>query len=159
MSESSNFQVINPPNTLKAKVPQYGGPDLEKIKATAASGLEALRNEFDQWVAADLTAIEEALTGLPEDPQEASSALRAAQIHAKEIKGQAANFDYPLLGQTAQMLFNCLESNAVADGKRKDVIIAHVGAMRVMLAQNMTGMEAAAPIIAALEELTAKTRV
>ena len=57
------------------------------------------------------------------------------------------------------MLFNCLEPEAIAEGKRKDVINAHIGAMRVMLAQNMTGTEAAAPIIAALEELAVKTRV
>lgn len=159
MSERSNFQVINPPNTLKAKVPQYGGPDLENIKSSAAAGLETLREEFTQWVVADLTAIEEALTDLPDDPEGAMASLRTAQTHAKEIKGQAANFDYPLLGHAAQLLFNCLEPEAIANGKRKDVVNAHIGAMRVMLAQSLTGTEAAAPIIAALEELAFKTRV
>ncbi len=39
MSGKSQYQVINPPNTLRAKVPTTGGPSMDEMAADAEVAL------------------------------------------------------------------------------------------------------------------------
>ena len=53
MSAKSPYQVINPPNTLRAKVPKTGGPSMAEMAADAEAALREIKDNYEAVVQAD----------------------------------------------------------------------------------------------------------
>ena len=65
--------------------------------------------------------------------------IRKVAMAAREIKGEAGTFNFPLLTRFGDGLFNFTDSMTELSPKRIAVIQAHVDAMTAVLAHNMRG--------------------
>ena len=140
MKENTQFEVINPPNSLATKVSPTGGPNLETIVREAEEALEDLQESYVVWVRQDLEQLDKLLRQAQMTPDKAASKLKKIHQLSHDIKGQGATFQYPLLTHIAASLCTLLE-----DGKRSnDVLLAltriHVDALTVVLKENIRGM-------------------
>ena len=139
MSGKSQYQVINPPNTLRAKVPTTGGPSMGEMAADAEAALREIKDNYEAVVQADLSKINDAISKAIETPTSAADALQEIFGISHDIKGQAASLDYPLLTMIAQSLCKFISSNEPAALQRLDVVSAHARAMGTVVAHTIRG--------------------
>ncbi len=139
MSAKSQYQVINPPNTLQAKVASAGGPSVEQMAVDAEAALQEIKDGYEAVVQAELRKIDDALTRAMEAPASAAEALKEVFGISHDIKGQAASLGYPMLTAIAQSLCRFITTNEPAALKGLDVVGAHYRAMETVVAHRIRG--------------------
>ncbi len=139
MSAKSPYQVINPPNTLRAKVPKTGGPSVAEMVADAETALQEIKDNYEAVVQADIRRIDNALSRTKEMPTAAADALQEIFGISHDIKGQAASLDYPLLTAIAQSLCRFISTSEAAALNGLDVVSAHARAMGTVVAHTIRG--------------------
>ncbi len=139
MSAKSQYQVINPPNTLLAKVPKTGGPPMDDMAADAEAALQEIKDNYEAVVQADLRKIDDAVSRAIETPASAADAVKEIFGISHDIKGQAASLDYPLLTAIAQSLCRFISTSEPAALKGIDVVGAHARAMGTVVAHTIRG--------------------
>ena len=157
MSEQRRFQIINPPNRLRLKVPRTGGPDLKEVQAAAEQGLNAIKDELAAGARADLDAMATAMGKARECPAQAEEAFADILRRAADIKGQAVNFENPILGAAAASLTTYLEKAGSQADKKADVVEAHLQAMQLVMADESARTKDGEELLNALRELVART--
>lgn len=157
MSEQHRFQIINPPNRLRLKVPRTGGPDLKEVQAAAEEGLNAIKGELEAGARADLDAMATAIGKACEGPAQAEEAFADILRRAADIKGQAATFENPVLGAAAASLTTYLEKVGSQAYKKAEVVEAHLQAMQLVMADESARTKDGEELLNALRELVAKT--
>lgn len=157
MSEQRRFQIINPPNRLRLKVPRTGGPDLKEVQAAAEEGLNAIKDELAAGARADLDAMATAMGKARECPAQAEEAFADILRRAADIKGQAVNFENPILGAAAASLTTYLEKAGSQADKKADVVEAHLQAMQLVMADESARTKDGEELLNALRELVART--
>ncbi len=138
MSTKSQYQVINLPNSLQAKVPKTGGPSMDDMAADAKAALQEIKDNYEDMVQGDLRRINDAISRAMEAPTTAADALKEIFGISHDIKGQAASLDYPLLTAIAQSLCRFITSEPAAL-KGLDVVSAHARAMGTVVAHTIRG--------------------
>ena len=139
MSAKSQYQVINPPSTLQAKVPKTGGPRMDEMAADAEAALQEIKDNYEAVVQADLRKIDDAISRAMETPTSAADALKEIFGISHDIRGQAASLDYPLLTAIAQSLCRFIATSEPAALKGLDVVSAHTRAMGTVVAHRIRG--------------------
>ena len=139
MSEKAQYQVINPPSTLRAKVPRTGGRSVEQMAADAETALQDIKDNYEAVVKADLRRFEAALARAAESPALAEDALKEIFGISHDIKGQAASLDYPLLTAIAQSLCRFISTSEPAARMGLDVVGVHARAMGTVVAHTIRG--------------------
>lgn len=127
------IEIFTPPNTLKAKVGGSGSAiDMSAIKR-AEKALETLKSEFGDWIAADVKMLLGARDAFLADPspERQSDLYRASH----DLRGQARTFEFPLVERVAASLCRLLDAPGAA--KASTLIDAHVGAIRVIVRDNI----------------------
>ncbi len=149
MQRGANFEVIHPPNTLAAKVPKYGGPDLRTIVREAEQALEALQEDHLTWIRQDLQALAAALAKLRE--ANGVGELDAVFRIGQDIKGQGATFEFPLLTLIADSLCRLIGMD-VGPAERLKLIALHADALNIVVRDDIRGAggEAGKKLIAML---------
>ena len=139
MSRQQPIELFMPPNMLRAKAGGgFGGVDLGAIKR-AESAMEGLKSEFAN-MAADgirMLAVAREAYAAKADPQSRAALLRAAH----DIKGQAATFNFPLMGRVAGSLSKLLGEAPQGVVLPMKLVDAHVSAMQVIHRSNITGSD------------------
>ena len=139
MSAKHQHQVINPPNTLRAKVPKTGGPGLDKMTADAAAALREINGNYEVLVRDDLRRIDDAISRAERSPLAASKEMDVIAFISHDIKGQAATLGYPLLTAIAQSLCRFIEGDKSPAPKRLGFVSAHARAMGTVVAHTIRG--------------------
>lgn len=133
MPKEQPIEIFMPPNMLKAKVGgRVGGIDMAAVRR-AEQALASLKDEFGDWIAADVAALAEACDGFKADT---GAERRDALFRAgHDLRGQALTFGFPLVARVAASLCKLLDGhgNAVP----QPLIEAHVNAIRVIVRQNI----------------------
>ncbi len=89
MSAKSQYQVIDPPNSLQAKVPKTGGPSMVDMAADAEAALQKIKDDYEAVVQGDLRKIDDAISRAMETPASAADAFSAVnERSAAGIPGQ-----------------------------------------------------------------------
>ena len=141
MSEQSSagngaYQVITPPNKLKAKVGLSKGID-SKMLERAQALVDGMSGDFVERAAEEAGNI---LT-LADSTGDDKADDRVVQIFriGHELKGQGGTFGYPLISTIGGSLCRYIES--VADHKRVDleIVRAHALALRAVAVNRITG--------------------
>ncbi len=78
MSGKSQYQVINPPNTLRAKVPTTGGPSMDEMAADAEAALREINGNYEALVRDDVRRIDDAISRAERSPLAASTGIGMA---------------------------------------------------------------------------------
>ena len=137
------YQIINPPNLLKAKVGGDVSHDEAAVKRAEAA-LEELSGEYAEWLERDLAELGRLLGEVKGDPVRAGPRLEAMARRAQDVKGQAGTFGYPLLTALADSLGDLLSRLDGLDAARLEVMATHVEAMEVVRRDDIRG-EGGAP--------------
>ena len=132
--------VMTPPNRLEGVVTSGDGPDLDTILARAAGALASIKDEYVAELRCDIVTIEQMIPRLTaKTGPEASEARDHIYRTCHEVRGLAGTFDYPLMSIIGSSLCLFLEQAGERAGEHLNVIEAHVGAMKAVLADNLTG--------------------
>lgn len=148
--------VMRPPNTLKERATRLGGlRDASDVLAVnrAEHALERLSQEFDDWMAGELERLEAARRAVVEAPS--PDALAALYRVAHDLRGQAATYGFPLVGEIANGLCEVIERM----GERRPpqiMVDKHVESIRAIVRENARSRED--PLGAALAERLAIMR-
>jgi len=136
MANNKDVEVISAPNMLQIKV---GGPisqgDLHLIQK-AEEAMKDLRSDFGQWLEEEVVKLEAAAkvvrgTGLKGDEGE------QLFVCAHDLRGLGATYEFPIITRLAKSLTKMIdmpEKRAVAPTA---LALAHVGAIRAALSQNI----------------------
>ena len=137
MARQQPIELFMAPNMLKAKAGGgFGGVDLSAIKR-AESAMESLKTEFAVMAADGIRTLSAACDdyAAKADPASRAALLRAAH----DIKGQAATYDFPLMGRVAASLGKLLGEAPEGVALPMNLVDAHVSAMQVIHRKNITG--------------------
>jgi chemotaxis protein histidine kinase CheA len=127
MSTKHPYQIINPPNLIKAKV----GSELEydeQMVARAEAAVAKLAEEYDTWLQNDLVEIVRLRDEVKGDPDRARSHLDEMARRVHDVKGQAGTFGYTLVTTLADSLGDMLDRLEGLDAQHLEVIDAHIDA-------------------------------
>jgi len=137
MARQQPIELFMPPNMLKAKAGGgFGGVDMNAIKRAEAA-METLKGDFSGMAADGITALSAAREAYAAkaDPGSRAALLRTAH----DIKGQAATYDFPLMGHVAGSLTKMLGEAPQGTLLPMKLVDAHVTAMQVIHRRNITG--------------------
>ena len=104
----------------------------ERAVKRAEQALEALQDDFEDWLVGDLDLLKDASKALAADTasQEAVSALC---IKAHDLKGLGVTYNYPLVTRMAGSLHRLLDENPFEDGVPLEIIDNHVHAIQAVV--------------------------
>lgn len=130
------YEVITPPNKLKAKV--GGGKGIDpKMLERAQKLVDSMAGDFEA------RAIEEAsfILQLADLAAQDDGEDRIVEIFrvGHELKGQGGTFGYPLISKIGASLCRYVESVADHDNVDLDVVRAHAMALRAVATQKISG--------------------
>ncbi len=140
MSDRSDVQIIKPPNNLlKAKT----GTGKVKLDMQAIlrgeAAIRKIGENFPDWARSDLEEMEKALAAARENPDRQEDYIMQIFRRSMELKGQGGSFGYDLISQIGNSLKKFTESRNEANPRDVEIIAAHVGAMRVVMVQDIKG--------------------
>ena len=126
-------EIITPPNTLRAKLTGGGYMDSD-IVSRAEKAMEGMRQEFQDWLAADIAALSEAAKkfSAARNSENAGSLFRAAH----DLRGQATTFEYPFIARIAASLAKLMDGLGKVGTALESVplalVTAHIDAIQVI---------------------------
>ena len=155
-SENGAYQLITPPNLLKAKVSagDGGGIDPDLIKQ-AESVIDSMSGEFAESVGHEIARLMKLALDLEEDMAQAEKVMKKVRSVGHELRGQGATYDYPLISDVAASLFRYTERLYSHVELSADVLRAHADAMRAVIKNDVRGDGGAvgADLVQSLEAL------
>lgn len=135
---NGTYQLITPPNALKARVGAGIGIDTELAKR-ANSAVENMQGDFLQRVSTAVGEIAAQLT-LAEQPGYGSDDY-AAEITriSHDLQTQGAAFDYPLVSDICASLSGYVKNLGPAERVADKVVGAHIDALRSVIGDSIDG--------------------
>lgn len=130
------YELITPPNTLKAKVGPGAGIDPAVIQR-AQSLVNSMSGEFEQRAAEEAVEILR-LADVASKESDEDSVVEIFRI-GHEMKGQGGTFGYPLISKIGGSLCRYIEAvanNATVD---LDIVRSHGAAIRAVAINKVTG--------------------
>lgn len=131
--QKKKAELINPPNTLRAKLAGGGYLDSD-ILARGEKAMAGLSQEFADWLIKDLATLSEATKRFSENrnADTAGALFRAAH----DLRGQATTFEYPFIARIAASLAKLMEGLSKAEVALETVplplVTAHLDAIQVI---------------------------
>jgi hypothetical protein len=130
---ATKYQVITPPNTLKAKI---GDPrklmDASTV-ANAEKALAAMANDFQSWIEDDVTRLDAAWSVAADVFVAQPETLDAVFGAAHDLKGLGTTYSYPLVTRLAGSLCKLIESEGVRAVPPKSLLAAHIDAIKAVV--------------------------
>ena len=128
-------EIFMPPNRLKAKVGGEGGLDLNAVQRAEAA-IEDLKDEFSEWIAADVESLVSAHDTYKSNPN--VDKLGVLYRCAHDLKGQATTFEFPLVARVAASLCKMTDEDGDSGKNAPAALLsAHVDAIKVILRQKI----------------------
>ncbi|HET7335175.1 MAG TPA: hypothetical protein VFI93_08665 [Rhizomicrobium sp.] len=126
-------EIFMPPNILKAKMGGSGrGVDTAALRRAQAA-MDALKDEFADWIAKDVAELVAARDTYAKDGD--TESRDTLYLRSQDLKGQAKTFEFPLVARIAASLCKLLDGNNAA--LTVALVDAHVNAIRVIVKQNI----------------------
>lgn len=141
-SENEVVRVINPPQTLNAKI-TIGGPGAvdKAVLARAEEVIADLSNDYIEWAQEDLKKIQVAVSSLTAGggKEKNKHALRSIFATSHDIKGQGGSFGYDLMTAIGGDL--CRFTENMEEVRKSDISIIqlHVDTMKRVIGDGIKG--------------------
>jgi chemotaxis protein histidine kinase CheA len=136
IESKGNYEIHHPPNRLGSIVTQSGGPSLDEIVAKASVGLERLAERYPEIATRSIAEMTARVRAMESGTRPAEN-LRALAKAAHDIKGQAATFGYPLLGDIAASLCQMVFEHEAVALQRTDLLSLYVRSMIWVMDQSI----------------------
>src|SRR5277367_548163 len=135
--EDEPVSIIHPPNRLAAKVAKRDGT-ITDLLANAETMLATMKDEFgtlvDKAVAELRVIYKDQWADLATRPQ----AVRLFHETANQFKGQSGSFNFPLLGEVADLFLDYLNDTDAAD-QQQAVILNYIETITIVWGQRIPG--------------------
>lgn len=156
MSNPNQAQMIQPPNTLKAKV--GGGRfslDADAV-ARAEAALKSLSGQFAQWMQDELDKLDAARAEVRAHGFTAQTA-EGLYMRAHDLKGLGATYEFPLVTRIAASLCKLIDNPETRANAPLPLVDGHIDAIKAAVRDNIkTDDHPVGKMLA--EELEARTR-
>jgi len=140
MSSTSVMRNYTPRNRIADGARRDGGPDLETIMARVRAGIEELEQEYLGEARGELAELSECLIAAKNTAgAERSQALDRIFRISHDVRGVAGSFDYPLVTRIGSSLCGLIERTDTFGPLELAVIDLHVGAMKSIMSNRITG--------------------
>jgi len=129
-----------PRNRIAEGASRHGGLDIETILARVKAGIVELEQEYigeAQDELAELSA-SVALAQTLEGPERGEAINRIFRL-SHDLRGVAGSFDYPLVTRIGSSLCDMIENKDTVDPLELTVMGLHVGAMKAIMSNRITG--------------------
>jgi hypothetical protein len=126
---TSPVQVIQPPNSLRARV--GGGIGADAI-ARAEEALKAMSAQFDAWLQDEMDKLGAARAAIQTEGYTPATA-EALYFRAHDLKGLGATYQYPLVTRLAASLCRLLDKPEQRMTAPLPLLDAHVEAIRAVV--------------------------
>lgn len=129
---SEKAQVIQIPNTLRAKVGGKLGALDPATLAKAEEALSSLSDQFDNWLDDEVNKLEKAQETIR---NEGLSEKNAEQLYFRchDLKGLGTTYGYPLITRIAGSVCKMLDDETIRLQSPRLLIDAHVDAIRAVV--------------------------
>ena len=129
---SPQGEIIQVPNTLRAKVgARFGGIDPAAV-ARAEAALKGLSGHFAEWLADEVAKLEAARALVKtEGPTKAN--MDGLHLRAHDLKGLGGTYDYPLITRVAASLCKMMDDPATRTAAPLFLVDAHIDAVRAIV--------------------------
>jgi hypothetical protein len=138
--ENGAYQLITPPNLLKAKVGKGGvariDPDLIKH---AENVIGSMGDDFVETVSCEIMHVMQLAVDLETDRAKATEILKNVRRVAHDLRGQGATYGYDLISDVSECLFRYTDRLSSAAELNPDVLRAHADAMRAVIKNEVKG--------------------
>lgn len=144
MAEESHgngaYQLITPPNLLKAKVGVggMGGIDPDLVKE-AESLLDTMSDEFADSVGLEVAHLMQLAMDLETDPSTAEKIMKKLRRVGHELRGQGTTYGYDLISEIAASLYRYTDRLYSFVELNPEVVRAHADAMRAVIKNKVKG--------------------
>ncbi|MAC88514.1 MULTISPECIES: Hpt domain-containing protein [Maricaulis] len=136
MANNKDVEVISAPNMLQIKV---GGPvsqgDLHMIQK-AEEALKDLRSDFGQWLEEEVVKLETAAK-IVRDKGLKGSEGEELFVRAHDLRGLGTTYEFPIITRLAKSLTKMIDMDEKRQKAPTSLALAHVGAIRAALSQNI----------------------
>jgi chemotaxis protein histidine kinase CheA len=125
-------EIIQPPNTLRAKVgARFPGVDAEAI-ARAEAALASLSSQFEGWLRDETQKLEAAHREV-RDAGRTPERMTALYTCAHDLKGLGTTYGYPLISRIMGSLCKLLDAPAARARVPMFLLDAHIDAVRAVV--------------------------
>lgn len=133
-------EIIQPPNHVKDKVSvSSSGIDLDTLEK-AEQLIAGMQDSYLEWVEEDLRKLQALEADLDSAARPRGAVLKDIFSIAHDVKGQGGSFDYPLMTLIGNHLCRYIERlEGEATDKNIEVVKVHISALRLVIAQRMSG--------------------
>ena len=129
MSQPKPGQMIPASNSLKLKAgSRFGGIDPAAL-AKAEAALKGLANNFDQWMADELTKLDVARERIKAEGYNAETA-EGLYFRAHDLKGLGATYGYPIVTSIAGLLCRLIDDPTTRLRAPLFLLDAHIDAIK-----------------------------
>jgi hypothetical protein len=137
-NNKGTYQIITPPNALKARVGGGLGVD-RQLAEKAGTAVDILQADFLSRVAAAIGEIAARMTiterSEDDDADHAAGIFRISQ----DLQIQGAAFDYPLVSDICASLCSCVESFDAPADTAGELVRAHTDALQLVIDHAIEG--------------------
>ncbi|MFT3996861.1 MAG: Hpt domain-containing protein [Asticcacaulis sp.] len=130
---SEKAQVIQIPNTLRAKVGGKLGALDQAALAKAEEALSSLSEQFDNWLEDELNKLEQAQETIRADGGLTEKNAEGLYFRCHDLKGLGTTYGYPLITRVAGSICKMLDDDDVRMKSPRVLIDAHVHAIRAIV--------------------------
>ena len=130
--DSDDFEILTPPQPLKAKVRELTGKDARRdLVAEAEAAVARLEGDFGDWMSDEVRCLVDAWEHAKSNSftDQAKEDLYRAAI---DLKGSAATLGYPLAGDVAASFCNIFDNAWHGDVTAERLLDQHVLAIRAI---------------------------
>lgn len=132
MSEHNSGQIIQVPNTLRAKIGgRLGAIDPATI-AKAEAALKALSGNFDQWLSDEVAKLDSARQRVRAEGQDAET-METLYLRAHDLKGLGSTYGYPLITRIAGCLCRLIDDKDKRMNASMQLIDAHIDGVKAAI--------------------------
>ncbi|WP_282605890.1 response regulator [Pelagibius sp. Alg239-R121] len=136
--------IIRPANRLLDKLGpnvMRGQIDFDPLVIQAAEArIQELVGDYSKWTENYLNTLADCLNKLQKRQEDSRRVLAQINHIAHELRGQGGVFDYPLCTAFGKSLYEAtLDVSLAVTGNRLKLIDAHIGAIRTVFNQKITG--------------------
>lgn len=129
--------IIKRPNKLAKKVPRIEGVTAERLIARADKRVEAVAEDYENWVQDDLEGLRDALKNLTNQIQKPGEQVAAIYKLAADIRDQGAVCGYPLVSDVADILCKFVDGLVELGKKDLELVQTQIAALHTIIGNRM----------------------
>ncbi len=138
MTDETHARIVEPPNTLKAKIGGKMPALTPDMLARAEASLKALSGQFASWMNEELKKLNSAYNTIKTDGLAGESGAQFYRA-AHDLKGLGTTYEFPVVSRLAASLCKLLDDEDQRPNVPAALVKAHVDAINAAVREQAKG--------------------